>query len=566
MEHRACLPFLGFTVIFKEKKSMRNVLIAFVILACMSGVTFASELFTVSVDMAADVFYKRSFTGDYENEKPEIPGSPYKYQGTGDTKFFQSSFFDNSIEGRVRFMYPGTRLGGLLELRTNADSLTADIWYWETWLRLGPVRILAGNQGQRGQINQYQNFDDFLSTKIDYCGVLIPTWQKNWYYTAGNNFDAIESFPWGYSDPEENKGFAKFASSDTNDLFTPAGSTTRLPLNILFDLTIAPVTITASFGGLFSEYTRPFLRPWSVGNKERLIDWDNAYDPVLSRKVNFGVRVETVDIANVISFAATYKYSDSLLNKPTAKIDDDVIEEIIKHHAFGLYANITPLNGLGVSVAYSGQLQTWENPKYEKTKIDPGGMDVSDADKHYFSQWKKVDFPFYNAVDLRFFYTGIENLAITFNNNISFASLKGDEAGVNTDEKFVNSWVYGGQLNENLAGIVGKRSEDYLGIYNALGLRYAVTNDMVADFQIANQHGIFTLNWEKDTLKSETNYLGMYAGVTYTVAETAYSRASIRGGFALKLSSFSYHDAFTMDVYKAGITDIGIPIGVKVEF
>ena len=544
---------------------MKKLLILFVITVCICGNAVSDGPFTVTVDTAMDAFYIRSFTNDYSTKKPFVAGSPYTYQGEGDITGFQSSVFDDGLNGRVNFSYSGKKLGGLMEMRVNTDSGVLDNWYWEGWLRLGErVKVLAGNQGQRGQVGYFQNFDDFLPTKIDYFGVLYPAYQWTPRFNLENNFDTIESFPWGIPMNEMTKGFAVFTSTDTNDLFTTAGSSNRLPLNILFDVNFAPVTISASLGGLFSSVSRPFKLPWIVGQKGRANDYDDIYDPVLKNAANFGFRIEGAKIADTVNLAAVYKYADTLLYKPTAENEYNVVGEKTGNHAFGLYVNVTPFTGLGISAGYSGLLQTWKNSK--DSDVDPFEIGVVDAELHYLSRYKDVAFPFYNGIDLRFSYTGIEKLSVTLNNNVSFGAVKGSDTTGN--KNYTNTWVYIGELNGSASTVPGikDRSESYLGLYNALGIKYAITDDLLADFQIANQHGIFTLNWEKEPVKSVTNYLGLYTGVNFTVIESEKICASIRGGVAIKLSSYSYQNAVTAETHKAGIFDFGIPLGIKVEF
>jgi hypothetical protein len=114
------------------------------------------------------------------------------------------------------------------------------------------------------------------------------------------------------------------------------------------------------------------------------------------------------------------------------------------------------------------------------------------------------------------------------------------------------------------------RKEKYLGIYGALRAAYAFTDTFTVDVQVANQLGLFTLTWENDPLKSTTNILGAYAGVTYTVIETENVTFSVRGGVNLKLNSFTYQNYKASDStvvkHKAGYLDFGIPIGLRVTY
>jgi hypothetical protein len=529
------------------------------------GAAFGQEPFTVTLDTVADVFFLRAFWGDYGSKTPAVTGSPYRYQGTGDFKMFQSSAFDEGLNGRVKFLYAGDIIGGSLQLR--AEKNTGILGDWEAWLRpVRYVRVLTGNQGQRGQVEPYQNFDDFLLTRIEYLGVLLPLWQKTPPSTSGNNLDPTKDFPYGYINPSENKGFAKFAGTDTNDLFTPAGSISRQPMGFLLDLNFAPLAVSVSAGGLFESLSRPFKTPWSQGSGTRLSDYDSAHDPVSNTKTNFGFRVEGLEIAELVTAAAVYKYADSYLAKPEADVLDNTIEETVRNHAFGLYVNVKPLAVLGITAGYSGLAQSWENPKYPDTK--PGTAGDADYELHELSEHKRVNFPYFNGIDLRACYTGITRLSITSNNNLSFARIKGISQDDRADGLFVKGWAYEGFLNEDSV-YAERQAEEYFGLYNALGLQYELSGAFIVEFQAANRLGFFTLReGGAPVARSVTETLGLYTGLVYTVIQTDRIRGSIRGGFDLKMSSYSYQDFGSRDkpVHKTGYIDFGIPLGLKLEF
>jgi hypothetical protein len=244
------------------------------------------------------------------------------------------------------------------------------------------------------------------------------------------------------------------------------------------------------------------------------------------------------------------------------------LDEKIHNHAFGLYANWTPLEGFGISAGYSGLLQSWENPKNTTTNPPPYAMD-----DHRLSLYEKVVFPFYSGVDLRLNYTGVDKLSITFNNNVSFASVAGTaQADEIAKKQYSYGWAYRSSINE--AGSLVDGSEDYLGLYNALGVKYTVSEALAVDVQAANQLGIFTYNGKGNgvslTTKATTNYLGGYGGVTYTIVRPNGVKGSIRCGVAVKWSSYSYQDptvgTLEKPVYEAGYVDFGIPVGLKIEF
>jgi hypothetical protein len=542
-----------------------GIVLVLALLAC--GLVFADGPFTITLDAIADAFYMRSFSGDYAQKNPEIAGSPYKYQGGGDIKSFQTSAFDDGLNARIKFDYTGDLFGGLLQLR--ADTGTAILGDWQAWLRLGKyVRVLTGNMAQRGQVAQYDSFDDFLSTELEYFGILYPVWKVNPPAIGNNNFDATR-FPYGYDTPDANYGYAELSGTETSDLFTPAGASARQTMGFLLDFSLAPLTLTASVGGLYESLSRPFKDPWESGGNT-LNDWDNIYDPLESTGINFGFRAEGAEIADMVSAAAVYKYARSTLSKLEAEDTNNKIEEKVGNHTFGLYVNVTPpVEGLGISAGYSGLIKTWENEKYKDTVLGS----ISGQEDHYLSMtYRETLFPYYSGIDLRAIYTGIDRLTLTLNNNVSFASMNGTP---NRDEQFAYGWAYSGMLNEADDGnastpyLVPLRTEYYTGVYNALAVRCEITQALAADLQVGNRLAIFTLEWEEDSLKALTNSLGAYAGVTYTVYENDNFHASIRGGFALTWNNYSYQDtppSLTRPVHKTGYTEFGIPIAVKVEF
>jgi hypothetical protein len=345
--------------------------------------------FTVTIDSVWDVLYTRSFSGDYASVDPAISNSPYKYQGEGDLRAFQLSAFDDPLNGRVKFNYAGKMIGGSLELRANADTGFADSWEWEAWVRpFGLVKVLAGNVAQRGHVERFPNFDDFLKTKISYFGIMYPTWAMNGASVFGNNFDTT-GFPYGYGSPRDVFGYANFAGTDTDDLFIPAGSTARTTgLLVEADLGrfnlpsyIPPLVFTFSAGGLLDKMSRPYKDAWEVPAGTGLIDYDRLHDPMIKSTTVFGLRTEWQNFLDILTMSAVFKYSSTYIEKASAEEEINILNDKVGNIAFGFYANWkTPLKGLELTAGYSGLIQTWENPEYAKTELpaDPAVEDAHD--------------------------------------------------------------------------------------------------------------------------------------------------------------------------------------------
>jgi len=288
--------------------------------------------------------------------------------------------------------------------------------------------------------------------------------------------------------------------------------------------------------------------------------------------MNFGFRVEGAKIADMVSVSAVYKFAESTLNKLTAKANDSLkylLDETSGSHAFGLYAMLTPFEGLGITAGWSGLTQYWTNPFYKHYDLD-SATNGPDHAVHWLSIYKEVRFPFYNGIDLRFNYTGIEKLTITFNNNVSFASVQGADQRDDAFAIYANGWAYTDATGLNPGGGLNaeNRSEDYFGLYNALGIRYAINDTFSITAQAANRLGIFTLNWEKDARSSVTDNLSLYAGANYRInGRRELVRIVIRMGLACNVNNYSYH--FTdknSSIQRAGYIDFGIPLSLALTF
>ncbi|GHV96042.1 hypothetical protein AGMMS50293_23620 [Spirochaetia bacterium] len=170
-------------------------------------------------------------------------------------------------------------------------------------------------------------------------------------------------------------------------------------------------------------------------------------------KVGAAFRVSGEKIADLVNFDVIYRISGGDIN---TKGDPDGNGEWL--NSFGLYANLAITDTFGVSAGYSGAVVVSE--KYKS------GNDTV-----------KVTNPFYSGIDLRFNFTGVENLKITFNNNISFAGAKGSDS----DD---NYGVGGSVLSDGV-------NDSWFALYNALGADYAITDKLTGTLQLANVLGVY---------------------------------------------------------------------------
>jgi hypothetical protein len=405
-------------------------------------------------------------------------------------------------------------------------------------------------------------------------GVLVPVWVGNAIFVRGNNFDSIANFPYGYAGAGDKFHFVQYYESNTYDLFMPAGDPVRKPLNFLVDIKTEPVTLSFATGGLSERQTIPSKVPWGASQDNLMSNYHDINNPPLERGgANYAFRAEGAEIAGLLNIGAVYKYnsvfiSKEYIDKTAAGYTGDQIDEHIEDYAYGLYLNLTLPIDLGLSVGYSGQLHTYRNERYENTKPP-----VQNADQYFYILYKEAKFPLYHGIDLRMCYTGVDKLTVTFNNNLTFAGIKGLSKEEVDGMLYAEGWAYTNllqerRINKNGVEIDGsKRSEDYLGLFNALSVRYAISGSLLAEVSAASQLGLFTLTWEEEPVQSIFHYMGLYAGVTYSVIKKPGIKGSIRGGFTLRVANYT-NQLTTGDFLtaKAGFYEIGVPLAVMVEF
>jgi hypothetical protein len=483
-----------------------------------------------------------------------------------------------------------------MELRMTTDSEYSAIADWDAWFKLGPwadffgIRVIGGNTVQNGRIPTYDNFDDILKANIENLGIMVPVWRIN--SDSVSKIETISNFPYGYAEKDQGSDlcYAQFYGTETYDLFMPAGANSRRNFNLLADFILTPVTVSLAIGGLFENETIPTKDIFEIESDggARNVLWDRVYDPGSTGGMNFAFRVESAHIADLLTIAAVYKHNSSFKQKifdPTdLTMNAYALADIRKsNHSYGLYASLTPLATLGISLGYSGQYQTWTNPQYQSVvNPDKGVTDSSDSN-NWFSRFSETKYPLYHGIDLRLLFTGVGKFTFTLNNNVSFARARGISAAEADQGIYALGWGYsdflgnkadryysGTHATDPNNGDGANRSELYFGLFNAVNVRYAVSEQLTAEVSLASQFGRFSLVWEGGDAVNTTHYLGAYIGAIYTIFDiVAGISGTIRGGLDLRLSSFAYQSASlqgTMPKYKAGVVEFGIPVSIMVQY
>ena len=541
---------------------MKKFKIAFIMFLVAAGFIYANDRLSVELDWVVDSVYIRRFLGYYTVREETRAHNPYRFQGDGMTKFFQTSMFREGIQGRIALAYTGERIGGSFALRMAEDFAFNDIAEWSAWFRFRPnndsfnIRLLAGNNEQKGRLGNF--------------GIMFPVWRTQGNYVPNNFFASTIDFPFGYFSANMEMGFVEFYMTETSDVFMPAGSHIRKPLNFLADFNFRPLSVTLATGGLFAQDSIPLTNIFNDARGEdvRGILYDAIYNPATIGAMNFAVRVESAQIADLVTIGATYKLTSSIFSKifpsdATFPLNPtNIIDENKTNHAFGLFTVFNPLNTLAISAGYSGLYQTWRNPKHEHTFIS-----IADIIEHEWSAFSEAIHPIFHGIDINLTYIGFERLTLSLNNNVTFARVRGINRSQFDAGMFSLGWAYREHLG-NQTGEGEGRSERYLGFANQLALLFALNENINISASITNHIGFFTLfgGTASENPTSSSHYLNIRTGIGYTLFDRSGVTGEVFGGFYMRIARFAYQDAVSMEKFRAGLVEIALPFRFSLRF
>jgi hypothetical protein len=523
---------------------MKKALIVLLLLAVVAGGVFAQLTKEIVVDYVPDLFlYESSHYGDSKINaltSNDFDANELRLNLTyvnGNVKAFLQTKFDDFIR---RGISTGFSANSGMSWNTLIGAAFGDYYVDVTNIDMfgGNYRVYLGNTANRGLTDRFQDFHDFLRVKQDNFGILTV-----------------------------NGANGAFASWDVNNLTQTGnhGYTASTPY-VGFFANYAPITV--AIAGSMND-----SKPETAVSNPTDSDTPESY-----RKINGTLRLSGEKIADLVTFDFIYRIWNYDPNTLDNYKDYDVITFPnyqpdglgITTHNIGLYANLFVVDNLGIALGYSGSVKTYEdkiiNPH---STVDPKEKTV--AQKGIF----------YNGIDLRFKYTGIDKLTLTFNNNFSFASANGSKDDVRMD------WLYSmtdiqNEVNAEMPGagsLLGGEDakQSYFALYNALAVAYKLSDPLTLKAQIGSKLGSISyadsitpvpgVDIDIDT-KAMINQLG--------VALFAQYAFSPRVEFRFGLDFVNTYYSMNYDVTAAGTSEseddkggtfkFGVPIGVKIVF
>ena len=369
---------------------------------------------------------------------------------------------------------------------------------WDLWGKVGIFRGFAGNTAQRGVVARYHDTADVFvdKFKIDNYGIINP-------------FGA-------HLDMNNLRRNISTASADN----AKQGGNAYLSLQA--DVSPIIVDVATELGTFFPEATALATDSYSAAS--------GAF------------RVSGKGIANLVDFDVIYKLrsfdpsTDTKVDTPEQPDGKGITE-----HAFGLYANLNLIDGLGIGIGYSGSVRAQEN---ETTGTE---------DLRYL-------YPYFNGIDLRFKLSMIDKLTVTFNNNVSFSSIQNDDDILTT--------VYG--VKQEVLPTPGTRDKEftssYLALYNHLALKYAITDALSANVSIGNKLNSYNTTNDQDETKQivHDEATDTFIGTAY--ADYGFTRnVKMQAGLAIQIVGNSWKET-DQTAADWGSFTFGIPIRFAIRF
>jgi len=196
--------------------------------------------------------------------------------------------------------------------------------------------------------------------------------------------------------------------------------------------------------------------------------------------------------ADVITFDVFYSVigqDGNTFSRPADKFGYNDPEGKGWSNLIGAYVGINGIENLALSVGYTVHFNAYEG----------GGFLCDDGD---YAQSKAVTYnsPIYSGIDLRLGYSGIDKIGLKFNNNLSFAGVKGDKVGTDANRNHVYKDTINLLLNENFndARTIGEGlSQDWLHWQSVLQANLGFIDGVGLEVTLGNNLGVLTEKIDK---------------------------------------------------------------------
>jgi hypothetical protein len=492
---------------------LKNAALAAAVLSLLTAPAFAAPGgFNVSASIYSDAVGVTSYTGEYTDKGKS------NYLGAADivvfplgSSIFDTDTVDDDINVNFSYEHEDGVYGGRVQLIGPTNGIRKGpvrLGWFGAWFKpIDFLKIYVGNEFKRGLISRYRyaNFNDFVPSMEKDFGAIYFDKPSAANISAGLPLDA---------------GFAIYRPNPFVG-------------GVIFSLEFEKVTIDLGSQNVSTTITPPFFNTASSSKSGGSTKWDYR-----DNSFGFKARVDATGIADIINLEAVAHYNGTATkwDNPagaakdgTAGVSDGLDNTVM----FGLYGNIQALPKLGITLGYSGQTRFGSAEAYAK---DTG-----------LTATAKTVYPFWQGVNLNTYFNGIQNVRITFNNNLSFANISDDSDATTT--------IHGIYTDTLSAGI----KNNWLAVFNGVDVKYRINEKLTLDAAVANKIGIATVVNSSGTVNHTYDSLSVYAGVIFEITELT----KIEAGLAFNDTSYS-NDAASSAKY--GVLRFGVPLRFTIQY
>ena len=476
---------------------MKKLVAISILLVLLSTAAFAQFKFTVDANIWTDAVFAQQNTGqmaDTDNEK-------------GIVNIFSSSAF-NGNELRPKFAYTGanfdaslrwrldglvTRDSGFFNQGSNPNFLTlitssGSTRFDEYWVRGNVANGLftgyVGNSDNWGKMGNYRfnKFGDFVKGKLDNYGVILPG--------AASSYIAMET----RTDIVNPKRVTATIAANAEPAAGVVTATDNLKGN---DNTIFGATswnnTYAALGLNLGALSIPLVielasvlneAGWDLGQT----DARNPNAPYSASSIGLTARVGIGKIADFITGELIYKIRGRDSNTWESANVAFPANGGSWNNELGAYVGLDLFSGFALGLGYTAAFRVDESVRVTYA-ITQGPQDMDNPYKS--NAGGVIDYvnPVFNGISLHMGFTGIENLGIFFNSNVSFAWLRGENYNPNTPGnsggRYVRSMLSGGAPLENT-----DMKESWFALHNSLGVSYQINQPVSVQLSVTNRLGI----------------------------------------------------------------------------
>ena len=260
----------------------------------------------------------------------------------------------------------------------------------------------------------------------------------------------------------------------------------------------------------------------------------------------------SLDLADLLTLDVIYRFQGGDPNTfegPDGSLEPDNAGR--STHIAGFVSRLHLIDTLGITVGYSVMIVTEEDRREANNDI------------------MEFRHPVLHGIDLRFNFNAIDRLAITLNNNVSFSVFRGTNDALVTDRFFVPmAGYFGGTGINNLNG--RETRANYLGLYNILGIRFSLTDNMAVNLHLQNTLRRFNTNdnsIDGQVERTATRFNNQFIG--QAVAEYGLTNNVLVGGglgFIFNHSSLDTSGTNAVPNYSVGTFTFSVPLRLRLTF